>query len=239
MKSKIIIAAIAFFTFTQMQSQVTFKPGLRAGANFSHFTQDDDYDNEYTTFDQFNGTFVQYRSNVEFSNKTDFYAGFYGALRLTKYYTLQPEINYSRQGSKIEYTTVNLSGNAPNRRVEGQYDISYLSIAVINKFTFSDKFNVHLGPTIDFVVDKSRDLPIMSNNGPTFGYDETYQIYGNGGNESDVDLAFYAGFGYNFTRNIGIEARIKKGIIPVIDTYDNDHTNVVYSIGVAYTFDMK
>lgn len=223
---KILTAAIfALIGCTQTHAQVTFKPGLRAGANFSHFTKGSDYDN----YDNY------YNSNdnrIKFESKTDFYVGFYGALRLTKYYTLQPEINYSRQGSKFSTRNFNYDqyGNSiGSSTMSGQIDVSYLSISVINKFTFSEKFNVHVGPTIDFVVDRNGAF-VTPNNNSYYYYDS---------DPTDVDLAFVAGVGFNFTKNIGIEARVKKGIIPVIDTYDDNHTNVNFSVGATYTFDIK
>jgi len=54
-------------------------------------------------------------------------------------------------------------------------------------------------------------------------------------------MAFVLGAGFNFTPNFGIEARVKKGIIPVYysDIDSVDHTNVVFSLGATYTFDVK
>lgn len=200
MKKGFFLAFFTIFAFSQIQAQVTFRPGLRGGLNFSHFSNGG-YNNDYYN----NG----YNNNEDFTSKTDFYIGFYGALKLAKHYTLQPEINYSSQGSNYDYLDANT-----NTRVSGQFDISYLSIDIMNKFNFNDKFNFHFGPTIDFVVSK------------------------NFRNESDVDLAFVAGLGYSFTKNFGIEARAKKGIIPVF--YDNsDPTNVVFQLGATYTFDIK
>ncbi len=196
MKKFFIIASLAFFGMTQ--AQVTFKPGLRAGANFSHFTKGDEFNYYYDN----NGNQV----SGDYSSKTDLYLGFYGALHLTKYYTLQPEINYSRQGTVY---------NGNDGFGDVKLNVSYLSIAIANKFTFTDKFNVHIGPTIDFVVDNDFNT------------------------ESDLDFAFFLGAGYNFTKNFGIEARVKKGIIPVLDDYNDYHTNVVFSIGATYTFDLK
>jgi len=196
MKKIFIIALLSFFGMTQ--AQVTFKPGIRAGVNFSHFTKGDDYDG-------FSGGSTTGNS-YDYSAKTDLYVGLYGALHLTKYYTLQPEIDYSRQGTVF---------NANNGSGDVDLNVSYLSVAIANKFTFTDKFNVHLGPTVDFVVEN------------------------NFNNESDIDFAFFLGAGYNFTKNFGIEARVKKGIIPVLDDYNDYHTNVVFSVGATYTFDLK
>lgn len=227
---KIIIAALVVFGFSQAEAQVTFRPGVRAGVNFSHFTEGDYYEND--------GVYVgdQFYPDrpAEFSSKTDFYVGLYGALRLTKYYTLQPEVNYSRQGSKVEWSSFNeATGSYTN--YDRQIDVSYISVSIINKFTFSDKFNIHIGPTFDVITDKSRNN--FSNNAydayDPYYYDDEYDT------ESDIDLAFVLGVGFNITKNLGIEARVKKGIIPVYDFWDDNHTNVVFSAGLNYTFDLK
>jgi hypothetical protein len=194
------VLAIAFFVFFgifESQAQVSFKPGFRAGANFAHFTKGNDY--YYDPYNPSNSG----NDYIDYTTKTEFYIGFYGALKLSKYYTLQPEIDYSAQGSN--YKTVN------NRTAN--LNIDYLSFELLNKFTF-DKLNIHFGPTLDFVVDKNFDA------------------------DAEVDMAFVLGMGVNFTPNFGIEARVKKGIIPVVD-YESSHTNVVFSIGGTYTFDVK
>ncbi|TGD59165.1 outer membrane beta-barrel protein [Flavobacterium humi] len=198
MKKTIIVALFCIFGLSQANAQVSFKPGLRAGLNFSHLSKGGAYyDDEFTNDDR------------DFNSRTDFYLGFYGALKLTRFYTLQPEINYSRQGARFQFYTDD------NRRHTENLEVSYLSLGVINKFTFNEKFNVHVGPTLDFVVDENFDT------------------------DSEVDMAFVLGAGYNFTRNFGIEARIKKGIIPVLDYSDGNHTNVVFQTGITYTFDVK
>ncbi|MEO8235350.1 MAG: outer membrane beta-barrel protein [Flavobacterium sp.] len=213
MKKLFIVAIIALLGFTQTEAQVTFKPGLRGGVNFSHFTQGDSHTGFYGD-PAFMGSY-----GTDFKSKTDFYVGFYGALHLTKFYTLQPEIDYSNQGSTINYIDNN------NISRSAKLDVSYLSLAVINKFTFN-KFNVLLGPALEFVVDEK-----------------------NMNADNDIDLTFQLGAGYDVTKNFGLEARIKKGIIPSYysNNYNgygyysdnNNHTNVVFSIGATYTFDIK
>lgn len=229
---KLVVAFFVIFGLSQAQAQVTFRPGIRAGVNFSHFTQGDQYYNgNQTYYDQNTGQTIYYNAETEFKSKTDFYVGLYGALHLTKYYTLQPEIDYSRQGSKISYFDPSLA-----TKMEKQFDVSYLSLTVINKFTFNDKFNIHVGPAIDILTDKSRNVAYQNNIYDPYYYD-SYSYYNDA--DSDIDLSFVLGLGYNFTKNLGIEARIKKGIIPVLDLSDDDHTNVVFSAGLTYTFDLK
>lgn len=203
MKKSVIALLFFCFGIDQANAQVSFKPGIKAGVNFSHFTQTDN-------------------PNEKFTSKTDFYAGAFGELKLSKFYTLQPEIIYTRQGSGYEYVDLD------NVKHTETLDLAYLSIAVANKFTFNG-FNFHVGPTVDIKInDIDKQL------GNTY-YEDDYDYYYDEYNS--IDFAFFAGVGYNFTDNFGIEGRIKKGIIPV--NGDWDYTNVVYQLGLTYAFDVK
>lgn len=197
---KIVLLAVFALGLSSLNAQVSFKPGLRAGLNFAKITQ------------------------TESTSKTDFYIAGFGELKLTKYYTLQPEISYSNQGAKninLGYYDYNSSSYVIE---EKDFSVSYISFAVINKFTFNDTFNFHLGPTIDFQSGKN--------------------VYTN----SDVDLAFMFGLGYNVTPNLAIEGRVKKGIVDVLDsdyqhsssaTSGSYNTNFLFQLGLSYTFDVK
>lgn len=198
MKKVAIVFILCFFGLANVNAQVSFKPGLRGGLNFSHFSKgDDSYYND------------GYSNDRDFSSVTSFYIGFFGDLKLTKYYSLQPEINYSRQGSNYTYYDESLM-----RNVDDNLEVSYLTFGLANKFTFN-KFNIHVGPTIEFLVDQNFNT------------------------DANVDLAFFLGAGYDITSNFGLEARIKKGIVPVLDYSDGNHTNVVFSLGAYYKFDVK
>jgi hypothetical protein len=215
MKKALYLFAIILGGITIGNAQVTFKPGIRGGLNMSHFSKANNgyYQDPY------------YNNNVrDYGSKTDFYIGLFGDLKLSKYYSLQPELNYSRQGST---STLNYTDSNNNRLTSKlDYELSYLSIGIANKFTFN-KFNIHVGPTIDILVDSN----------VTQGYTNSY-YYGDW-YDASVDLAFFLGAGYDITKNFGVEARIKKGIIPVLDYSDGNHTNVVFSVGAFYKFDVK
>lgn len=202
---KFLLSVVCLFLYNAVSAQVTFRPGVRAGLNFSHFTKGDVYYNYY--YDN-NGNYVEVRNENQFSSKTDFYVGVFGTLQLSKFYALQPEVDFSRQGTKAKYYD-----GALMREVSRTLDVSYLSVALVNKFTFNN-FNFHIGPTIDFIVEENFNP------------------------ENEVDLTFLIGAGYNFNKNFGIEGRIKKGIVPVLDWNEN-HNNVVFSLGATYTFDVK
>lgn len=192
--SFVLMSALSF-------AQVTFSPGIRAGANFSHFSNTEQFNYYYA--EEFPNAAKPY---LDYKTKTDFYIGFLGNIRFTKFYALQPEINYSRQGAKIDTNVNNWNGT--------KLSVSYLGFQLVNKFYFK-QFNVHAGPTLEFVVDNKNFEP-----------------------ENKVDLGITAGAGYDITPNFGIEARIKKGFVPV-DSYNTNHYNVVFQTGLYYTFNLK
>jgi len=192
---------LAFIISGLSFAQVTFNPGIRAGANFSHFTNKAQW-YSYIDFDYSNSE----EANMDFKNKTDFYIGLFGNIRFAKFYALQPEINYSRQGSKLNTNINNWNGQT--------ITASYIGFQIVNKFYFN-KFNIHVGPTMDFLVEQ-----------------KNFEA------SNEVDLGITAGIGVDITNNFGVEARVKKGFIPVY-TFYNDHSNVTFQAGVYYTFNMK
>lgn len=193
----LLLLLIANFAF----SRVTFKPGIRAGANLSHFSNG----NSYTYYYDYGFGNNQETYSYDFKSKVDFYIGFLGNIRLSRFYALQPEINYSRQGSKVESNYDNIGNQT--------LSVSYLGAQLINKF-YLKNFNIQVGPTLDFVVDNNFDL------------------------ENEIDLGITAGLGYDITKNLGVEARVKKGFVSAV-YYGDYSTNVVFQAGLYYTFDMK
>lgn len=229
---KTLIAALLLFGFAQVQAQISFRPGVRAGVNFSHLTESDD--NRRIEYDP--ETNMNYREGTQFESLTSFYVGLYGALKLTKFYTLQPELNYTRQGAEaktLDYNTYTHAFSAYRQNIE----LSYLSIGVINKFTFNN-LNIHVGPSIDIIVDKSDDDLFAGSQpmDPASGYYYNTSYFNT---DSDIDLALTLGVGYNFTKNLGIEARVKQGLVPVFDFWDDGNRNVVFSAGLTYTFNVS
>lgn len=191
----IIVSGLSF-------AQVTFNPGIRAGANFSHFTNQEDY--AYYWAD--NSYYPEANVNMDFKTKTDFYIGMFGNIRFAKFYALQPEINYSRQGTKLETNVNNWDGR--------MLTASYVGVQLVNKFYFN-KFNIHFGPTLEFLVEE-----------------KNFEA------DNEIDLGITAGLGFDITKNFGIEARVKKGFVPVY-YFNANHSNITFQAGVYYMFNMK
>jgi hypothetical protein len=97
----------------------------------------------------------------------------------------------------------------------GTIKVSYLNFNIVNKFRITPNFYPYAGASFDFVVDKNYDV------------------------DSEIDFALFIGAGLKFNNNFGIEARAKKGLIPVLDYSNGNHNNVVFQFGATYTFDVK
>ncbi|OBX24365.1 MULTISPECIES: outer membrane beta-barrel protein [Bizionia] len=86
---KKLLLAFAFLTISLSTfSQVTFKPGIRAGVNLASV------------------------SNTNLDSRTAFYAGIFGELKLGGVYAMQPEITYNQQGGKdyeLDYVSIRIA----------------------------------------------------------------------------------------------------------------------------------
>ena len=201
---KSTLVLFVFFVLANLQAQVNFKPGLRGGLSLS-------------TISEMNANY-----------RPDFYFGGFGEINLTKKYALQPEITYTKQGSNNVARNFT-DPNTNTERVEHlDLKLDYLSISLINKFTFGQGFQVMFGPSLDVLLN---DNLVRR---------KTYN-----------DLAFNVGLGYRMPSGFAFEARFKKGFLDVLDSdyYHNDtnghylfgdyNTNINFQIGVSYSFNVK
>ncbi|SHL68365.1 outer membrane beta-barrel protein [Flavobacterium chilense] len=207
------IVTFVFFAFTKIQSQVTFRPGIQAGVNISKLTATD------------------------LDSKTDFYIGAFGALKLGRVYTLQPELTYSRQGGKgtANMGTTSTYNPATNSYIttydSGTVDASlqYISALTINKFNFTESFYALAGPFADILI--ADDIKVNP---------KTKEHSFNKGD--DIDLGIIAGLGYSLKNGIAFEARVKKGFTNAFTNYydeSSDSNNLVFQFGATYTFGKK
>lgn len=203
-KKKLAIVLFLFFAIANIQAQVSFKPGLRAGLSLSTI------------------------SEMHADYRPDFYFGSFGEINLTKRYALQPEINYTRQGSNNVARNYFDQNTQTERVVYQDLQLSYLSVSLINKFTFGQGFQIQFGPSLDILLHDNLALR------------KTYN-----------DIAFVTGLAYRMPSGLGFEFRFKKGLMDVLDSnyYYNDsnskyffgdyNTNINLQIGVSYSFNVK
>jgi len=200
---KVIIAACCLFGFAQSNAQVSIKPGVKAGLNLATL------------------------SNMNADTRADFFVGGFLDIKLAKFYTLSPELLYSRQGAQVKFANYD-DVYSPN---DMDIELQYISLGVMNKFRIVEGFHALVGPSLDFKVGDNLDY-----NDDLIGF----------------DLSILAGVGYTFPNGIGVEARYKQGLLDIFgddyydddyDYYDDDYNNFndvklnqVIQIGVTYTF---
>lgn len=120
-----ILVLVALGVFSQMQAQVSFDAGIKAGYSASIIS----------------GLDADYRNS--------FYAGAFGSLNFTKTYNMQFEAMFLQQGVNnlrvvtTDYNNINV--------YEEDARLNYLSLNLINKFNFK-KFSLHAGPGIDIKI---------------------------------------------------------------------------------------
>lgn len=187
-------------------AQATFSPGIRGGLNWSNVTQ------------------------TEMDFKGGYYVSAFGNLKLTRFYSLQPEVGLSSQGAKGRiylFEGYDSSGNVISEEVDNKLDLQYLSFGLINKFTFMDRFGITVGPVLDFKTSSNISL------------------------NTDLDVGFSLGMFFNLTKGLSLEARFKQGFLDIIDSngyeamgwggfwFEDFNTNSVFQIGLSYQFDLK
>ena len=197
MKKVTLIAFVLFIGLITSHAQVRVNPGIRGGLNFSTLTNVEDN-----------------------SSKTDFYLGGLVNIKFNKYFSLQPEITYSRQGDEGRYFE-------DGRSYSEKYELNYLTLGAVAKFNFGGKgFHILGGPSLDFKIGDN--------------YINT--------NPENFDLAIVGGVGYTLPNGLTFEARIKQGLMDIYGydgIYDGDYyyddviLNQVFQIGISYTFNVR
>jgi len=200
MRKITLIAFILFIGLTTSRAQMKVSPGIRGGLNLS--------------------TLTNINNN---SMKSDYYIGGLVEMKFNKYFTLQPELTYSRQGANSEEYM--LGSNNEDRK----YELNYVTLGAVAKFNFGGQgFHVLAGPSLDIKTD---------DNFGRYGY-----------NPIGTDLAFVGGIGYSLPNGLTFEARFKQGLIDIYGYDDIDYDdyyyeqiilNQVFQFGISYTFKVK
>lgn len=201
MRKIALIAFVLFIGLATSQAQVRVSPGIRGGLNISNLT------------------------NFDSDPKSDFYAGGFVEIKFNRYFTLQPEITYTRQGAEVREFEI----DGPGSRTVN-YDLNYISLGAVAKFHFGGGgFHILGGPSLDIKTD---------DNFPQYEY-----------NPVGTDLSLIGGIGYSLPNGLTFEARFKQGLIDIYGYdgiyddnyyyYDDVILNTVFQLGISYTFKVK
>ncbi|MFN3755895.1 MAG: porin family protein [Flavobacterium sp.] len=203
--NKILLTVATILTFGVATAQdLSF--GAKAGLNMSTLTGD--VEDVKSIFGFHVGGFVEFKISEKFS--------------------LQPELLYSTQGAKAEYSE-NFDGF--NVKISETVNLGYLNIPIMAKYYVSEKFNIQAGPQIGL------NLSAKAKSEASFGgesFSETEDI------KEDIealDFGLNFGLGYNISEKIFIEGRYNLGLSNIIkDSGDEKVKNGVFQLSLGYRF---
>jgi hypothetical protein len=192
------------------EMSVTPRFGLKGGVNLATLEIDDDS-----------------QSNpLETNNKTSFNAGVFVNIPLGGTLRFQPEVVYSRQGSKIQFQESNapLPGTTTQNT---ELDLHYLNVPLMLQVQTAGGFFVEAGPQIGFLLTAKDEDSDDDNIKDLF---------------KKTDFGAGLGLGYLSRVGLGLNARYAMGFSNVFaggpgnDTDEAKYKNRVLSFGLVYHF---
>ncbi len=208
---KIIFAAVAVFGFAFANAQEV-KFGAKAALNIATLTGD-----------------------VEDANsKIGVAVGGFVEIKVSDKFSVQPELLYSTQGAKSEYSEDFGGGIVVN--TEETWRLSYLNLPIMAKYYVADKFSLEAGPQVGFLLGSEQE----AESSVTFGgqtESETVTVDAKDFTSS-IDFGFNIGAGYDFTENLSAGLRYNIGLSNIIDVEgsNSDVKNSVFSVSLGYKF---
>jgi hypothetical protein len=218
---KISLIALAFTTGTALFAQ-TSKPtpmavatrfGIKAGVNLAEFRA-----NGYSS-----------GSQPDNNMKTSMNGGFFVNVPLgTNGLSVQPEVMYSGQGSKMSVKTT--VGTVTTTSTYEQ-DLSYINVPIMLQWKSQGGFLIETGPQAGFLVRAQQDGPGSATTDNKDNFDK-------------FDFSWGAGLGYLSRIGLGINARYNLGLSNTLDDGGGNNSsndgpelkNKVIQIGLFWNF---
>jgi hypothetical protein len=155
-------------------------------------------------------------SNID--NRTGFHAGAFGLIKLTKI-GIQPEILYSKQGSKFTFDSKNYEAN-----------FDYINVPILLKLYLAAGLNLQLGPQFAFTSTSE----IIETAGSVKTTTDAKKLF-----DKKSDLAVAVGAGWDLPFGLTIDARYNIGLSdvefkPASTTNPINFKNQVIQVSLGY-----
>ena len=202
---KIILTVAAVFAFGFANAQ-EFKFGAKTGLNVSTLTGDVE----------------------DVKSKIGFHIGGFAEIKFGEKFAIQPELLFSTQGAKSEYTE-GFEGFDVN--VEENLKLNYINLPIMAKYFVTEKLNIQAGPQVGFLMSAKNDYKA------SFGGESESEEVDIKDETNSIDFGVNFGLGYDFTENIFVEARYNLGLtdLPKEDS-DFKAKNAVFQLSLGYKF---
>ncbi|ESU22929.1 hypothetical protein FEDK69T_17080 [Flavobacterium enshiense DK69] len=205
------VAAIFAFGFANAQDKQSggkIRFGMKGGMNVATLTGDEE--DTKSLIGVHVGGFVECRVNDKFA--------------------IQPELLFSMQGTKYEYSEFD---GFDTYDVEEKLKLNYLNIPIMVKYYATEKFNIEAGPQVGFLLSAKDEYDVSSSFGSASGEENVKDFV------KSVDFGLNLGVGFDFTDNIFAGARYNFGLSNINDYGDDDDFksyNGVFSLSAGYKF---
>jgi hypothetical protein len=187
----VVLALVAIVDQVHAQAQVSL--GIKGGLNFAKLDVNQSVASNY-------------------ESRTGYHAGAFMLFKLTKI-GIQPELIFSRQGTKYQLNSQNLEAN-----------FDYINIPILFKLYTVAGINLQIGPQFGF-LSKAQAQQVV--NGAVTNTD-VKSLYKN----SDTSIAM--GVGWDLPLGITLDARYNLGIKDISDSSTPQTKNQVFQISVGY-----
>lgn len=198
-------------SFALAQTSPTF--GIKGGMNVSSLSKDGGLEDQ--------------------GSKIGFNGGVFLNAPISEQFSIQPEVLYNNLGSKVTLTKASVGDNTYTAEYARHLD--YIAVPVMFQFNATPNFYIEAGPQFSFLVD-ARDKYKNTKNGSTQAA-ESYSLDKDNFNTFDFGLGL--GIGYNFTPQLGLNARYTAGFTDIYknNTGSNDNVrNNVFQVGLTFKF---
>lgn len=198
-------------SFALAQTSPTF--GIKGGMNVSSLSKDGGLEDQ--------------------GSKIGFNGGVFLNAPISEQFSIQPEVLYNNLGSKVTLTKASVGNNTYTAEYARHLD--YIAVPVMFQFNATPNFYIEAGPQFSFLVD-ARDKYKNTKNGSTQAA-ESYSLDKDNFNTFDFGLGL--GIGYNFTPQLGLNARYTAGFTDIYknNTGSNDNVrNNVFQVGLTFKF---
>lgn len=189
MKTKLIILIAFLSSYNYSISQNDLQFGIKTGLNLSILNR-----------------------VVELETRRSVHIGFLSEFPISKFFSIQPELMYSSQGTSFS---------------EDALKLNYFILPIMAKYYFVDQISFEAGPQFGYLLSAKSEFSEQDNS------DVTYQY-------RDLDFGVSLGFGYKLNSGINFSLRYYFGLASIYYYtdfgYDWKISNRVFQVSIGYFF---
>jgi len=201
MKKVLLIAAVAVFGLSNAQ-ETSF--GVKAGTNLANIVGD------------------EADGDMRFS----FHIGGVAEIPLAQDFVFGPELLYSSQGSKDEFSEEGLD-------IEAVLKLDYIQIPLMFKYYVADGFSLDLGPQVGFLISAKSEVEVSGGDDSLSGSEDIKEFV------SSFDYGLNIGLGYKLESGLFFQGRYNIGLANIndfegSDDFKNQNSVIQFSVGFMF-----